>query len=61
MPTPKPKKMGRPTLPKGHAKAGRVQVRMKESELAKIAAKAKSSKQTVSNWARGILLAAMEA
>ncbi len=61
MPTPNPKKMGRPTLPQGHAKAGRVQVRMNDTELGKIAAKAKASKQTVSEWVRSILIAAMEA
>jgi hypothetical protein len=34
---------------------------MNDQELVKIAAKAKASKQTVSDWARGILIAAMEA
>jgi hypothetical protein len=61
LPTPKPKKIGRPTLPKGHAKAGRVQIRMNDEELKKVAAKAKANRQTVSDWARGILLAALEA
>lgn len=60
MPTPKQKKMGRPILPKGHAKSGRVQIRMNDTELAKIAAKASASKQTVSDWARGILMTALE-
>jgi hypothetical protein len=34
---------------------------MNESELSKIAAKARANKQTVSEWAPGILIAAMEA
>jgi len=61
MPTPKPKKMGRPILPKGHAKSGKIQVRLNDEEQRKIAAKARACKQTVSEWVRGILRAAMEA
>jgi predicted HicB family RNase H-like nuclease len=61
MPTPKPKKMGRPVLPKGHAKSLRLQVRLNEDEQKKVSAKAKASKQTVSEWVRSILRAAMEA
>ena len=61
MPLPKAKKMGRPLLPKGHAKSLRLQVRLNEDERRKVAAKAKASKQTVSEWARGILRTAMEA
>jgi len=61
MPTPKPKKMGRPVLPKGHAKSGKIQVRLNEDEQRKIAAKAKANKQTVSAWVRTILITAMEA
>jgi len=61
MPQPKPKKMGRPVLPKGHAKSGKIQVRLSPEEEKKIAAKAKASKQTVSGWVRNILIAALEA
>jgi uncharacterized protein (DUF1778 family) len=61
MPTPKPKKMGRPVLPKEHARSGKIQVRLNADEQKKIAAAAKSSKKTVSDWARGILMTALEA
>jgi len=56
MPTqPKPKKMGRPKLPKGHAKAGAIQVRMNAEDRKKVEAAAKATKQTVSEWIRSTL------
>jgi hypothetical protein len=61
MPTLKPKKMGRPILPKEHARSGKIQVRLNVTEQRQIAAAAKASKKTVSDWARSILLTALEA
>jgi hypothetical protein len=57
----KPKKVGRPKLPKGSAKAAKVQVRLSHDEQKKIEAAAKASNKTVSDWARGILLATVGA
>jgi predicted HicB family RNase H-like nuclease len=52
---PKPKKAGRPPLPKGSAKAGTLRVRVTPNELRAIETKAKTAKQTVSEWIRSIL------
>jgi len=57
---PKPKKVGRPKLPKGAAKGKAVQVRFTTDEFKKITGEAKAKKQTVSEWIRGTLNAAME-
>ena len=54
---PKPKKPGRPPLPKGNAKAGFLRVRMTPDELKIIEATAKANRQTVSQFVRGKLLA----
>jgi predicted HicB family RNase H-like nuclease len=51
----KPKKMGRPTLPRGQAKSGKIQVRMSADEQRMIEASAKAKKQTVSQWVRDAL------
>lgn len=48
----KPKKLGRPRLPKGSAKAGTLRVRVTPDELAAIEKAAKASDQTVSEWLR---------
>ncbi len=56
---PKPKKVGRPKLAKGEAKGHLVAVRFQPEDLKKIAAAAKMSKQTVSEWIRGTLNAAL--
>lgn len=56
----KPKKVGRPKLPKGAAKAGKVQVRLSADEQKQIEAAAKSSNQRVSEWIRSTLAAAVE-
>ncbi len=55
----KPKRVGRPKLPKGEAKGGFVAVRFNADNLKKIAEAAKSKKQTVSEWVRSTLLAAI--
>jgi predicted HicB family RNase H-like nuclease len=57
----KPKKsrsVGRPKLPKAHAKAHIVPVRFNPDALRRIAAAAKASNQTVSAWIRSTLDAA---
>jgi hypothetical protein len=53
---PKPKKPGRPPLPKGNAKDLMLRVRVTADELAAIEAAAKSNGQTRSQWMRGKLL-----
>jgi hypothetical protein len=55
MQTPKPKKPGRPTLPKGEAKGKIVALRFDAEYLKRIDAAAKARKQTRSEWIRGIL------
>lgn len=52
---PKAKKAGRPPLPRGHAKAQFLRVRVTPDELRAYEAKAKAAKQTVSEWSRSIL------
>ena len=48
---------GRPPLPKNHAKARIVPVRFNPDEYKAIASAAKASKQTLSEWIRGTLIA----
>jgi len=57
---PKPKKIGRPILPKSEAKGKIVPVRFKDEDLAKIAKAAKKNNQTVSEWIRTTLTNALE-
>jgi hypothetical protein len=52
---PKPRKAGRPRLPKGSTKAGYLRVRVTPDEQAAIDKAAKASKQTVSEWLRSKL------
>lgn len=52
---PKPKKVGRPTLPKGNAKAATVRVRSTPSELRSYEISAKAKKQSLSEWIRSTL------
>ena len=59
MPTPKPKKVGRPKLPKGEAKGKFVGLRFDPEYLKRIDAAAKASKQSRSEWIRGTLTAAI--
>lgn len=60
-PKEKKRKPGRPKLPKGSAKDGKVQVRLSPGEQKRIEVAAKSSDQTVSQWIRSTLNAAMGA
>jgi predicted HicB family RNase H-like nuclease len=55
----KPRKAGRPPLPKGHAKAHFLRVRVTPNEMKAIESKAKAEKQTVSEWIRSTLNAAI--
>lgn len=55
----KPRKVGRPALPKGHAKARIVPVRFNTNGLKAIEAAAKAKKQTLSEWIRSTLNAAI--
>jgi predicted HicB family RNase H-like nuclease len=57
---PKPKKVGRPKLPKGAAKGKAVQVRFTVEDFRRVTGAAKASKQTVSEWIRSTLNAALE-
>jgi hypothetical protein len=62
MPTqPKPKKIGRPKLPKGEAKGRIVPVRFNAADIKRVEAAAKASKQTVSEWVRSTLNASLGA
>lgn len=56
-PKPKPKKVGRPKLAKGDAKAVMLRVRISPAESKTLEAKAKASKQSVSEWIRSTLFA----
>jgi hypothetical protein len=60
MPQPKPKKVGRPKLPKGHAKGKVFGLRLTEEQIKSFTVAAKAKKQTVTAWMRDILNAAME-
>lgn len=55
MPTPKPKKVGRPKLPKGHAKGRVLGLRLTDEEIKIFTTAAKAKKQTVSEWVRSTL------
>jgi uncharacterized protein (DUF1778 family) len=54
---PKPKKPGRPKMAKGEAKGSILPIRFNPEDRKRIDAAAKASKQTVSAWVRGTLLA----
>lgn len=54
---PKPKKPGRPPLPKGSTKGEMLRIRVTADELRTIEAAAKASRQTRSEFIRGKLLA----
>ena len=56
----KARKVGRPRLPKGEAKGRIVPVRFTADDLRAMAAKAKANNQTVSQWIRSTLNAAVE-
>ena len=57
----KHRKAGRPPLPKGDAKVGTLRVRVTPDELRTIESHAKAQKQSVSEWIRRTLSAALEA
>jgi predicted HicB family RNase H-like nuclease len=56
---PKPKKPGRPKLPRGAAKGKTVQVRFNTDDLKRVTAAAKVSKQSLSEWIRSTVNAAV--
>ena len=60
MPQPKPKKMGRPKLPKGEAKGRVVPIRFNPADLKRVESAAKASKKTVSEWIRSTVAMAIE-
>lgn len=55
-PQKKPRKVGRPKLPKGEAKGKIVPVRLAKAEFERLTAAAKASNQSVSAWIRSKLL-----
>ena len=59
-PKPKPRKAGRPPLPKGNAKAGFLRVRMTPDELQSIEKAAKSAGKSMSDFVRSKLIATVE-
>jgi hypothetical protein len=52
---PKPKKVGRPTLPKGNAKDVMLRVRVTADDLKAMKALAKGNRQSVSEWIRSTI------
>lgn len=56
----KHRRVGRPRLPRGEAKGRIVPVRFNADDLRRIAAAAKATKQTVSEWIRSTLNAAVQ-
>ena len=56
----KPKKLGRPRLPKNEAKERVLHVRLNAESIQRIKAAAKASKQPVSKWVRGALESAIQ-
>jgi predicted HicB family RNase H-like nuclease len=60
MPTqPKPKKVGRPKLPKGEAKGKIVALRFSAEDVKRVTAAAKAQKLSVSQWIRSTLEASL--
>jgi hypothetical protein len=55
----KPKKLGRPKMPKGQAKGRIVPVRFDSDAIKAVEGAAKASNQTVSEWIRSTLNAAI--
>jgi hypothetical protein len=60
VPTTKPKRVGRPKLPKGEVKGKVVPIRFAPEDLKAITAAAKASNQKVSQWIRSTLNAAIQ-
>lgn len=61
MPKLKPKKVGRPKLPKGEAKGKIVPVRFDSDDVKRITSAASAKDQTLSEWIRETLNSALEA
>jgi hypothetical protein len=57
---PKRRKAGRPKLPKGEAKGKIVPIRFNADDVRRVERAAKARKQTVSEWVRSTLSAALE-
>jgi uncharacterized protein (DUF1778 family) len=55
---PKPKPVGRPKLPKAHAKSSIIPVRFNADDRKKVETAAKAKGQKVSEWVRNTLLKA---
>lgn len=55
MPTPKPKKVGRPKLPKGEAKGRLVAIRLSPEDHKKALGAAKALNQNLSQWIRDLV------
>lgn len=58
---PKPKKVGRPKLPKGEAKGKIVALRFSADDVKRVSAAAKAKKLSVSEWIRSTLEANLNA
>jgi predicted HicB family RNase H-like nuclease len=56
----KPKKMGRPPLPKGETKDRVINVQLHPDQYAALSAKAAKNGQTVSQWVRSTINASLE-
>jgi uncharacterized protein (DUF1778 family) len=61
MPRLKPKKIGRPKLPKGEVKGRIIPIRFNANEVKRLEAAAKASGKTVSEWVRNALAANLKA
>ena len=59
MTQPKPKKVGRPKLPKGDAKSSIVPIRLNTEDRKRVEAAARAKDQSVSEWIRVALTAAI--
>lgn len=58
---PKPRKVGRPKLPKGEARGKLVALRLSDSEEKRVSAAAKAKNLSVSEWIRSTLEANLNA
>jgi uncharacterized protein (DUF1778 family) len=56
---PKPRRPGRPKLPKGDAKSSIVPIRLNAEDRKKVESAARASNQSVSEWIRVALAAAI--
>jgi predicted HicB family RNase H-like nuclease len=57
---PKTRRPGRPKLPKGDAKSSIVPIRLNSEDRKRVEAAAKANNQSVSEWVRAALSAAIE-